>query len=297
MNQSALRGQRVGVLAGWGDYPVVVAQALRKNGAQVIGLGVKDHVDPYFADLCTHYRQIGVAKLGAAVRFYRKHHVTQATMAGKIHKTLLFKKHYLLKHLPDLLFIKTFYPHFVTLSRDRKDDTLLGTIVDAFADQGIHFAPATDFAPELLVKHGLIAGRPLNHSQKKDVEFGWTLAAEMGRLDIGQTVCVKGRAVLAVEAVEGTDQCIQRAGELCPAGKFTVVKIAKPQQDMRFDVPTVGLGTLEQMHAVGANVLAVEADKTIFIDQEDIQRTANHYGITIVATTATELRQDHSHAA
>ena len=293
----SVRGKSIGVLAGWGEYPIVVAQALREQGARVIGLGVKDHVDPYFADLCTSFRQIGVAKLGAAVRFFRKHNVTHATMAGKIHKTLLFKRFYILKHLPDLLFIKTFYPHFITLTRDRKDDTMLGTIVDAFADHGIHFAPATDFAPELLVKHGLIAGRPMSHSQKKDVEFGWQLASEMGRLDVGQTVCVKGRAVLAVEAVEGTDQCIARAGQLCPAGGFTVVKIAKPQQDMRFDVPTVGMGTLENMRDAGAKVLAVEADKTIFIDKESIQRTANHYGITIVATTLADLQLQPPQAA
>lgn len=297
MNLKSVRGKRIGVLAGWGEYPIVVAQALRRQGAQVVGLGVEDHVDPYFADLCTHYRQIGVAKLGAAVRFYQQHHVAHATMAGKIHKTLLFKKFYILKHLPDLLFLKTFYPHFITLSRDRKDDTMLSTIVNAFADHGIHFAPATDFAPELLVKHGLIAGRPLSRSQKKDVEFGWHLASEMGRLDVGQTVCVKGRAVLAVEAVEGTDECIQRAGKLCPAGKFTVVKVAKPQQDMRFDVPTVGVGTLEQMHAAGARVLAVEANKTIFIDQESVLRAANHYGITVVATTLADLEVARPEAA
>ena len=286
----SLSGTPIGILAGWGEYPIVVAQALRDQGATVVGLGIRDHVDPYFADLCHHFRLVGIAKLGTALRFYHRHHVTRATMAGKIHKTLLFKRFYILKHLPDLAFVKTFYPHFITLTRDRKDDTMLSTVVDAFADHGISFAPATDFAPELLVKHGLIAGRPLSRSQSKDVEFGWSLASEMGRLDVGQTVCVKGRAVLAVEAVEGTDQCIARAGELCPAGGFTVVKISKPQQDMRFDVPTVGMGTIEQMRSAGAKVLAVEADKTIFIDQEAIQRAANHYGITIVATTLKELR-------
>jgi len=297
MNSINVEGQRIGILAGWGNYPIIVAKALREQGAEVVGLGVKDHVDPKFIELCEHYRQIGVAQLGASLRFYRKHGVTRATMAGKLHKTLLFQKFYWLKHLPDLEFIKTFYPHFVTLSRDRKDDTMLSTIVEAFANHGIHFGPATDFAPELLVKHGIIAGRPLSHSQKKDVEFGWNLAAEMGRLDVGQTVCVKGRAVLAVEAVEGTDECIARAGQLCPSGRFTVVKIAKPQQDMRFDVPTIGLGTLEKMRASGGQVLAVEADKTIFIDQEEVQRAANRYGITIVATTLSELLLTKAQAA
>ena len=278
-----VHGQPIGILAGWGQYPIVVARALRKQGARIVGLGVKDHVDPAFAELCDEYKPIGVAKLGAAIRFYRKHGVQRATMAGKLHKTMLFTRFVWLRHLPDLLCIQTFYPHFIAKTRDRKDDTLLGALVDAFAKYGIDFAPATDFAPELLVKHGLNAGRRLNHGQRKDVEFGWQLAAEMGRLDVGQSVCVKGRAVLAVEAIEGTDECIRRAGRLCPTGGFTVVKIAKPQQDMRFDVPTIGCGTLETMREAGANLLAVQAQKTILLDQEEIASVASRYGIQVVA--------------
>lgn len=279
----SMQSRRIGVLAGWGRYPLVVAEALKAQGARVYGLGVKDHVDPKFAALCEQYETIGVAKLGKAVRFFRHHAVSDATMAGKIHKTLLFKRFYWLKHLPDALFIKTFYPHFITQTRDRKDDTMLGTIVEAFAAHGITFAPATDFAPELLVKHGLMVGRSLSHGQIKDIEFGWQLAREMGRLDVGQSVAVKGRAVLAVEAVEGTDECIRRAGELCPAGGFTVVKIAKPQQDMRFDVPTIGLGTVETMIAARAKLLAVEADRTIFLDRDDVLQLASQHGIQIAA--------------
>lgn len=289
MNSAGIADERIGVLAGWGRYPIVVAEALREQGVRVFGLGVKNHVDPSFVRLCDAYQQIGVAQLGAAVRFYRRHAVTHATMAGKIHKTLLFKKFYWLRHLPDPLFIKTFYPHFITMTRDRKDDTLLGTIVDAFAKQGITFAPATDFAPELLVKQGMIVGERLSHRQLKDIQFGWKLAAEMGRLDVGQSVCVKGRAVLAVEAVEGTDECIRRAGGLCPAGGFTVVKIAKPQQDMRFDVPTVGLGTIRTMREVGAKVLAVQAEKTILLDRELLVQEARRGGIQIVAIQGAPL--------
>src|SRR5690606_40576041 len=116
----------------------------------------------------------------------------------------------------------------------------------------------TDYAPELLVKPGVLTGGQLSAAQLADIQFGWVLAKELGRLDVGQSVCVKGRGVLAVEAIEGTDECIRRAGSLCPAGGFTVVKTAKPQQDMRFDVPTIGLGTLETMVAAGARTLAVE---------------------------------------
>jgi DUF1009 family protein len=117
----------------------------------------------------------------------------------------------------------------------------------------------------------------------KDIQFGWRMAKEMGRLDIGQSVAVKDQAVLAVEAVEGTDQCIRRAGSLCPAGGFTVVKVAKPRQDMRFDVPTIGRGTLETMLQSGASVLAVEAGKTILLDQADVIAYADRHKIAIVS--------------
>lgn len=139
------------------------------RGCDVYCLGVKDHANDELRSICHTYQSIGLAKLGAAVRFFRKHDVSRATMAGKIHKVLLFRKLYWLKHLPDLTFVRHFYPHFVTHSRDRKDDTLLGAFVDTFATYGIHFAPATDFAPELLVKYGQLSGSRLSHAQRKDM--------------------------------------------------------------------------------------------------------------------------------
>ena len=281
--EATTSGGRIGLLAGWGRYPLVVAEALRRQGVGIYGLGIKDHVDPELAKMCEAYQTIGVAKLGKAIRFFQQHRVSQATMAGKIHKVLLFRRFYWLRHLPDVQFVRTFYPHFITKTRDRKDDTMLGTIVEAFAEHGIHFAPATDFAPELLVESGTLVGRRPSYGQQKDIEFGWQLAAAMGRLDVGQSVAVKGRAVLAVEAVEGTDACIRRAGQLCPAGGFTVVKIAKPQQDMRFDVPTIGVGTLRTMHQAGASILAVQARKTILLDRDEVIEFARNHGITIVA--------------
>jgi DUF1009 family protein len=282
-NSMPLAGRRLGLIAGWGRYPVVVAEALVRQGFEVYGLGVKDHADPALGQLCRCYQPIGLARLGEAFRFFRRHGIVQATMAGKIHKVLLFQKFYWVKHLPDWTFVKTFYPQFITQTRDRKDDTMLGTIVDAFARQGIQFAPATNFAPELLVKYGQLSGPRLSHGQRKDIEFGWHLAREMGRLDVGQSVVVKGQAVLAVEAVEGTDECIRRAGKLCPAGGFTVVKVAKPQQDMRFDVPTIGLGTLRTMVEAGGQLLAVEADRTILIDQAQFVKFAHQHGISVVS--------------
>src|SRR5258707_10089453 len=130
-----------------------------------------------------------------------------------------------------------------------------------FASNGIEMAPATDFAPELLVKTGQLTHRGPTAKQCKDIEFGWRLAKELGRHDVGQSVAVKEGVALAVEAIEGTDGCIRRAGALCRAGGFTVVKVAKPQQDMRFDLPTIGNGTLESMIEAGAACLAVEAGR------------------------------------
>lgn len=146
-------------------------------------------------------------------------------------------------------------------------------------------SPATDFTPQLLAQAGQLTRRAPSAAQRQDIEFGWTLAKEMGRLDIGQSVAVQGRAIIAVEAVEGTDACIHRAGELCPQGGFTVVKVAKPQQDMRFDVPTIGLGTIESLIAAGAGALAIEAGKTIILDQAQAVSLADRHGLAIVALT------------
>ncbi|NLF71875.1 MAG: LpxI family protein [Candidatus Anammoximicrobium sp.] len=286
---SGAASEKIGLLAGWGRYPLIVAQALRAQGHSVYCLAIKDHADPALREFCDHWQPQGLAKLGAAIRYFHRHGVARATMAGKIHKTLIFRKYHWLKHLPDWRFFWTFYPHWITKTKDRKDDTLLGTIVGAFEQEGIHFAPATDYAPELLVTAGNLTHRAPSAAQWKDIQFGWQLAKELGRVDVGQSVAVKGRAVLAVEAVEGTDECIRRAGHLCPAGGFTVVKVAKPQQDMRFDVPTIGPGTVQTLIEAGAGALAIEAGKTIVLDQDEVVRLADRHKLAIVAVDGDRL--------
>lgn len=284
--------EKIGLLAGWGRYPVIVAETLKHQGCRVYCLGVKGHADPELARICDDFRWIGVAKLGAQIRYFRRRGISRATMAGKLFKhLLLFHGIGWLRHLPDLRCCRTFCPHFFTGTKNRNDDALLGALVDAFAQDGITIAPATNFAPELLVKLGLISRRRLSRAETQDVQFGWHLAKEFGRLDVGQSVVVKGRVAIAVEAVEGTDLCIRRAGALCPQGGFTVVKVAKPQQDMRFDVPTIGLGTLQTMVDAGARVLAVEAGKTIILDELDVIRFADLHKLTVVAVDEANLTQ------
>ncbi len=274
---------RVGIVAGWGRFPIVVAESLKRQGFQTYCVALKDHADPALERICDDVQWTGLAKLGHAIRYLRHSGVRDATLAGKVFKVRLFQRGAWIKHLPDWTCIRTFWHHFVTTKKDRKDDTLLLAIVNAFAEAGIALLPATDYVPELLVKFGQLTRLGPTRAQQRDIEFGWHLAKEMGRLDIGQSVVVKDRACLAVEAIEGTDECIRRAGQLSPAGGFTVVKVAKPQQDMRFDVPTIGVRTLETMSAAGAKMLVVEAGKTILVDEPQFLEFADWHKLIVVS--------------
>ncbi|QDU90713.1 hypothetical protein Pla175_41240 [Pirellulimonas nuda] len=272
----------IGLLAAWGRFPITVAEALREQGNPVVCLGLRGHADPALAKIANRFEWTGATRLGRAIRFFRRHGARHATMAGKLHKAQFYRPNALLYHLPDLAFVRAFWPHVFARTADQRDDTLLTTLVNAFASGGVEFLPPTDFAPELLVKAGSLTGRSLTPAQQADVEFGWEMAKQMGGLDIGQSVCIKDRAVFAVEAIEGTDAAIRRAGGLCRAGGLTVVKVSKPNQDMRFDVPTVGVGTLHAMVEAGAKVLAIEADKTILLDEEAFRETAEKFGLSVV---------------
>ena len=276
--------KKIGLLAAWGRYPIVVAQALKAQGYEVHCVGIKHHVDAAIGDVCDSFITSGVARMSTHIRFFRRRGITQATLAGKIFKQkILFNRWGWLSMVPDLRTFRAYFPLFILGQKNRSDDSLLTVIVDEFAHSGIHMAPATDFAPQLLARTGQLTRRAPTAAQLQDIEFGWTLAKELGRVDVGQSVAVKGRAILAVEALEGTDACIRRAGELCPQGGFTVVKVAKPQQDMRFDVPTIGVGTIESLVAAGGSVLAIEAGKTIVVDEAKVVALADKQGLSIVS--------------
>jgi len=275
---------RIGLVAGWGRYPLVVAQSLKERGYEVHCVGLKGHVDVALKEACDSFVLRGVARLGQQIAYFRRRGITQATLAGKVFKhKILFGRLGWLGLIPDLQTIRAFFPMFVLGKKNRNDDSLLSVVVDEYARSGITMAPATDFAPQLLAAAGQLTRRAPTASEQKDIDFGWHLAKEMGRLDIGQSVAVKGRAVVAVEAVEGTDACIRRAGELCPQGGFTVIKVAKPQQDMRFDVPTIGVGTIQSLIAAGGKCLAIEAGKTIVVDRREVIALADQHRIAVVA--------------
>jgi hypothetical protein len=238
-------------------------------------------------DLCDYYTTASVARLGRAIRFFKKAGVHHAVMAGKVDKTFLFQSFRWIRHLPDW---RTLHMFFRYARENRKDDTLLLAVIREFERDDIHFDSALNFCPELLVKHGFLTRRKPTPAQWRDIRFGWEIAKELGRLDIGQTAIVNDMAVIALEAIEGTDAAIRRAGTLCRRGGFTVVKVAKPQQDMRFDVPTIGVETIQTMREAGGRVLAVESEMTIMLDQPEVIELADRLGIAIVSLKAEEVK-------
>ena len=270
----------IGLLAGSGRFPICFAEKARTIGMPVVCVGVRYEASPELAGMVHRFYWTGVARLGRAIRCFKREGVRQIVMAGKINKASIMHRPWrLFSLLPDWRTFKT----FLLRPRDNRDDALLLAVIAEFARDGLTFDSALTLCPELLVQAGLLTQRAPTARELGDIEFGWEMAKEMGWLDIGQSVSVKERSVLAVEAIEGTDKAIARAGELCPSGGFVVVKVAKPQQDMRFDVPTIGIQTIETMHQSGGRVLAIEASKTILIDQSETIALADRYGISIVA--------------
>ncbi|MBM4074574.1 MAG: LpxI family protein [Planctomycetes bacterium] len=278
--------RRVGLLAGGGRFPIVFAKAAREQGHFVYGVGVLGMAPAELREVCHAYAETPLARIGRVIRLFQRAKIDRVVMAGKIEKTVLFQPFRVLRLLPDWRTLHMWYRY---ATRDRKDDTLLLAVIQEFARDQIHFDSALDYCPELLVKHGFLTRRKPTEAQWRDIRFGWDLAKEMGRLDVGQSVVVNDMAVIAVEAIEGTDRAIRRAGELCRRGGFTVVKVAKPAQDMRFDVPTIGAQTIKTLQESGGRVLAIESNKTIIIDQTEVIDLANRLGIAIVAINAEEL--------
>lgn len=271
----------LGLLAGWGRFPLVVAEKARSMGTPVFCVGIKHEADPQLAQHVDGFAWTGLARLGRMINLFKQAGCQKIVMCGKVHKhRFLYAPWRFFSLVPDLRCIRFWYNRSM---RDRKDDTLLLALINEFKRDGMEFGSALDFYPDLLAPEGVLTRRQPTARELADISFGWEMAKEMGRLDIGQSVCVKEKAVLAIEAIEGTDACIRRAGDLCPAGGFTVVKVAKPQQDMRFDVPTIGLYTIDQLIQAGATTLAIEAGKTIVLDREAVIDMADRYGVSIVA--------------
>ena len=285
----------VGLIAGWGKFPVEVAQALVRDGRRVACVAIRGHASTDLESICDHVWWSGIGKLGGHVAYFRRSGVKDVTMAGKIFKAeILYGGSLWLRHLPDLTCLRTFGPHLFGRRRDARDDSLLTAVVNTYDRSGMTMRPATDLAPELLVKRSQLSGDKISAALQSDIETGWKVAKQMGGLDIGQTITIKDGTVLAVEAIEGTDACITRTGELCKRGGWTLVKVSKPKQDMRFDVPTIGPQTIAKVREAGGTAIVVEADKTIIVEREETLQAAKAAGITLVAFDDAGFTRDNS---
>ena len=265
--------ERIGILAGAGKLPVECARAAQQHGYEVYAVGLLAETDPEIANFATDYKQISVAQLDAILNYLTQNNLQQVTMIGKVTKELLFNG----AVQPDARMLQ-----LIMSLPDRKDDTIMLAFVRELAKAGMQTFDQTALIRKLMPHRGTISQREPTEAERSDMEFGFMVAKELGRLDIGQTAVVKSRAVMALEAIEGTDECIRRGGKLANGGAV-VAKVSKPAQDNRFDVPTVGRKTLEVMAEVGATALAIEADKTLLVDRENAVTFANEKGICIVA--------------
>ncbi|TWT56059.1 LpxI family protein [Allorhodopirellula solitaria] len=279
-------GEPVGLIAGWGRFPISVAARLREGGHPVVCVAITGHAGEELEDACDHVLWSGVGRFGRHLKFFKKQNVAKVTMAGKLFKSdLLYSGSVWLRHFPDLVCLKTFGPLLLGRGRDARDDRLLTAVIDTYHRHDLEICSATRLAPELLVKAGQLTRRKLSDSSQRDAELGWSIAKTMGGLDIGQAVTVKDATVIAVEAIEGTDACIRRSGELCQRGGWTLVKVSKPNQDMRFDVPTIGTQTVQNVADAGGVAIVVEADRTILLERDETIALADRLGIAIVART------------
>ena len=261
----------LGLIAGNGIFPMLLARSFMRDPAnRIVAVGFKGDTAPELAQHVTHFKWVGVGQLGRIISVFSEHQVSEAVMAGQITPTRLFEKvKFDLKGLALLAKL-----------RDKKADTIFGAVADELEKSGIQLIDSTRYLADQLARSGAMTRKKPNRSQKEDIEFGRHIAKELGRLDVGQTIVVKSKSVVAVEALEGTNATIVRGGEVGKAGTI-VVKSAKPGQDMRFDVPVVGTKTIDAMVQARAECLAVETGKTLLLDYDAVIEYADSKGVIV----------------
>jgi UDP-2,3-diacylglucosamine hydrolase len=274
---------RLGLIAGNGRFPFLVLEAARRLGHDVTVVALESETFPELADLAARppaaaFHWISLGQLGTLIKLFTESGVTQAVMAGQVKHTKLFDV---------MASADTTLLGVLMRLKTRNTDGLIGGIADAMRDKGIELQNSTAFLAPLLAKDGVLTRRGPDADEQADLQFGYRIADTVAGLDIGQTIAVKSAAVVAVEAMEGTDAVIARAGQLAGAG-VRIVKVAKPNQDMRFDVPVVGVSTIEAMKAAGATLLSVDAGKTLMIDGDEIVKAADAANICIVGRAGTQ---------
>ncbi|MFO7595451.1 MAG: UDP-2,3-diacylglucosamine diphosphatase LpxI [Desulfocurvibacter africanus] len=270
----------LGLIAGGGRFPFLIADGARKSGLRVVAVGFRSNTDPGLPACVDEYQELRLGQLGKLIDFFKSRGVDRVLMGGTINKARA------MDIIPDFRGAR-----LLLKLGGKGDDALLRVISDELASEGMPVRRAHELIPELLMPEGFLAGRRPSPEIMADIRFGWSVAKELGRLDIGQTVVVRRQVVAAVEALEGTDNAIRRGCSLAGQGAV-VVKVFKPGQDERLDLPSVGLTTIETMREAGAACLAVEAGRSLFFDREQALSAANRAGIAVVGVSDSLLAGD-----
>src|SRR5438552_7635894 len=263
---------KLGLIAGNGKFPFLVIEGARKAGAQVAVAAIREETDPEIERLADSLTWVGIGQLGKLLRFFKDEGVEQVIMAGQVKHVQIFSS-----AIPDVRMLKM----LLRLPR-RNTDALIGAVAAELASEGIELIDSTHFLRDQLPQPGVLTKRTPDARERSDMDYGLEVAREIARLDLGQTIVVRDRACIAIEAMEGTDAVVRRAGQLV-SGRLTVIKVAKPDQDMRFDVPVVGVPTLETMNECGATCLCITAAKTLMFNREEMIKLANAKKIVIIA--------------
>jgi DUF1009 family protein len=270
----------LGLIAGAGRLPFLVAAGAKQAGLRVVCVGLGDSAEPSLADEVDTFCTAGVARPGAWIRKLKKHGATSAIMVGRVAKQKLFAPWRIVRFLPDWRGFRIYY--WRLRGTNKLSHKLLGALADELASGGIILGDSTMYCKEHLATQGLMTSSTRNLSANADIEFGWEMVKKLADLGIGQAIAVKEQEVIAVEALEGTAAMIERAGRLWKSGKWILLKASKPDQDMRLDVPCVGPETIRSLAQNGSKCLVVEAGRTIIIDKPETISLANKLGIAVL---------------
>ncbi len=262
---------KFGLIAGNGKFPFLVVEGARKAGASLVVAAIREETDKSIEKVADKVLWVGIGQLGKMISFFKKEGAEKVLMAGQVKHIQIFSG-----ALPDLRMLKMLFS-----LKQRNTDALIGAVANELAKDGIELIDSTYFTQDYLAHEGVLTKRQPDSVEKSNIEYGLRIANEIARLDLGQTVVVRASACVAIEAMEGTDATIKRAGELA-RGKLTVIKVAKPNQDMRFDVPVVGVPTIQTMVEAKASCLCLTAGKTLIFDREEMIELANRHKICIV---------------
>jgi DUF1009 family protein len=267
--------KKLGLISGMGELPKAIAAEARVLGYTVFAIALDPLADRSLSSYVDEITWVNIGKFGKIIDTLTKHNLKEVIMVGKVPKSLLYKS----KITPDLRAIKLLFS-----LKDRSDESILQAIAQELEKEGFTLLNIASLSSSLLTPEGILTDDSPTEDEWKDIAFGWKIAKEIGRLDIGQTVVVKNQAVMAIEAIEGTDEAIKRGGRLAGKGA-AVIKVSKPNQDMRFDVPVVGLNTIRSMTEVGARTLAVEAKKSIILDKDKMIEESKKAAISVIGYT------------